>query len=247
VERSYRRSVHTLSESLLPRYLEAAAAGGGDVLLVLVGDHGETWGRSLPPGRRVENVYDLHGRWIADETIRIPLLVHGRGAAGAIPERPAIPGIVRGVDVGATIAELAGVPWKGGAPCVGESLAGAVIRGGAAPAEEIVTVTSQNAHTPNVFPATGKGTWRTFGLRDRRGWFVWDGVDGTRELAPAHGGRAASPADCEAVWARLEACWNRAADAGTPLPDDELARLRGIAKGDSARAEERLRTLGYLD
>jgi hypothetical protein len=267
VERSYRRSVGYFSESLLPRYMEAAAAGGGDVLLVVTGDHGETWGRSLPEGRRIENVYDLHGRWITDETIRIPLLVSGRGARGAIPVCAAIPGIARGADVGATIAEVAGVPWPGGAPSlggrevyetgigtagkgldlVGTSLAAALQDGGSAPHEEIVTVTSQNAYVPRTYPDTGKATWRTFGLRDRRGWFVWDGVDGTREIAPSGAGEIVPGVEQDAVWKRLEALWNDAEDPGTLIPDEDLARLRGVAPEERAQAEERLRTLGYLD
>jgi len=267
VERSYRRSVRFFSESLLPRYVEAAAAGGGDVLLVVTGDHGETWGRSLPQGRRIENVYDLHGRWIADETIRIPLLFWGRGSAGAIPVRAAIPGFARGVDIGATIAGLAGVPWPGEAPSIrgpevydagpgaagggedaaGRSLAPALLDGGPAPSEDVLTVTSQNAHVPNTFPETGRETWRTFGLRDRRGWFVWDGFDGTRQFCPLGEGTGAPPAERDAVFERLAAQWDAARDPGPLIPDSDLARLRRVAPDESARAEERLRTLGYLD
>jgi len=267
VERSYRRSVSFFSESLLPRYMEAAASGGGDVLLVVTGDHGETWGRSLPKGRRIENVYDLHGRWIADETIRIPLLFWGRGAGGAIPARAAIPGFARGVDVGATIAQLAGIPWPGKAPqqsgpevydagignagegleIAGRSLAPMLLEGGPAPSEDALTVTTQNAHVPNTYPETGRETWRTFGLRSRRGWFVWDGIDGTRRFSPLGGEEEASPSEQDAVWERLAAQWNGAQDPGALIPDPDLARLRGVAPDESARTEQRLRTLGYLD
>jgi len=261
VERSYRRSVRFFSESLLPRYLDAAAAGGGDALLVVTGDHGETWGRSLPEGRRIETVYDLHGRWITDETIRIPLLVHGRGARGAIA------GFARGVDVGATIAELAGVPWPGKAPSisgpevydagvgdagegldlVGESLAPAILGGGPAPGREVVTATTHNAHVPRSYPDSGRETWRTFGLRDRRGWFVWDGIDGTRLFSPVGAGADAAEPERDAVWARLDGLWRAAQDPGPLIPDADVARLRGVAPDESAKAEARLKSLGYVD
>jgi hypothetical protein len=119
LRRSYLRSVGFFSEEVLGRYLDAAGAGGREVLLVVVGDHGENWGESLPPGRRVENVYDLHGRWLTDATIRVPLLVWGRAGASAVPRRGRQDGMVRGIDVAPTIAALAGVPWPGTPPGAG--------------------------------------------------------------------------------------------------------------------------------
>jgi arylsulfatase A-like enzyme len=232
LERSYREAVRRFSEEHLPRYVEAAASGGGDVLLVVTGDHGETWGRSLPPGRRVESIYDLHGRWIADETIRIPLALWGRGAAGAIPREPAIAGPARGADVGATIAELAGVPWRACDGDVGTSLAPA-LRAGIVEAREVVTMTSHNAYVPHSYPATGRETWRTFGSRTSGAWYVWDAADGTRQVS--YLGDSDGEPDPSGIFDALETMRERARDPGPLLPDE-----RGLT-------EARLEALGYLD
>ena len=235
LERSYLEAVRGFSEELLPRYLEAAAAGGGDVLLIVAGDHGESWGRSLPRGRRVESVYDLHGRWLADETIRVPLLLWGRGASGAIPRRPAVAGFARGADVGVTIAELAGVPWRACEGDVGASLAPALAGGGAVPPREVVTMTSHNAYVPRSYPETGRETWRTFGRRTSGAWFVWDGVEGTRRIARLGGDPAGLDPEPDDVWRDLEAMRAAARDPGPLLPDA------------LAQTEDRLLALGYLE
>jgi hypothetical protein len=268
LEQSFSKSVEFLSEQLLGRYLDAAAAGGGDVLLVLTGDHGETWGRSLPPGRRVENVYDLHGRWITDETIQVPLLFWGKGKDGAIPSGRTLGGFARGVDIGATIADLAGIPWPGATPAdespmvfdvghgpggrdleiVGQSLKGCIERGEPAPFDEVVTFSSQNCHVPRTYPDDGKLMWRTLGLRDRTGWYVWDGVDGEGSFAAT--GEDASAADeqrAAAVYARLEEHRQQAIDSGPLIGEEHFDGLRAGEDEDNATVVERLRTLGYLE
>ncbi|MBW2277963.1 MAG: sulfatase-like hydrolase/transferase [Deltaproteobacteria bacterium] len=268
LEQSFHKSVSFLSEQLLGRYLDAATAGGGDVLLVLTGDHGETWGRSLPQGRRVENVYDLHGRWISDETIHVPLVFWGKGAGGAIPSDQALGGFARGVDIGATIADLAGIPWPGPIPegtspmtcdrglgadgegleIVGRSLRGCIERGEPAPHDEVVTFSSENCHVPRTYPDDGKLMWRTLGLRDDTHWYVWDGVDGEGSVSGI--GEGAGEVDGErvsAVHARLEELRQGAADPGPLIAEEHLAGLRAGEDEDNAAVVERLRTLGYLE
>ncbi|MCZ7583975.1 MAG: sulfatase-like hydrolase/transferase [Deltaproteobacteria bacterium] len=167
LERRYFDAVSYFSEQVLPRYVNAAASGGDDVLVAVTGDHGETWGRSLPSGRNVELIYDLHGRWITDETIRVPLVLHGRGADGAIPARR-IDGMAAGVDFAPTVADLAGIPWPGPAPAetgsgvaerlfapeddAGVSLAACVREGAVTPRREVMTVSSHNTHEPKNLP-----------------------------------------------------------------------------------------------
>lgn len=268
LEQSFLKSVSFLSEQLLGRYLDAAAAGGGDVLFVLTGDHGETWGRSLPPGRRVENVYDLHGRWISDETIRVPLLFWGKSAGESIPAGRLLGGFARGVDVGATIADLAGIPWpgpipQGGGPMVcdrghgpegrgleivGRSLKGCIDRGEPAPHEEVVTFSSQNCHVPRTYPDDGKLMWRTLGLRDGGHWYVWDGVDAEGSAAGAEGGETEVDGErVRAVHARLEQLRLEAVDPGPLIAEEHLDGLRAGEDEDNASVVERLRTLGYLE
>jgi len=268
LERSYLESVAFLSEQLLGRYLDAAASGGGDVLLVLTGDHGETWGRSLPPGRRVENVYDLHGRWISDETIQIPFLFWGKGVGGAIPAGRTLGGIARGSDVGATIADLAGVPWPGPIPggagpmvcerglasdgrdleIVGRSLRGCIEDDRPAPWDEAVTFSSQNCHVPRTYPDDGPAMWRTLGLRDETHWYVWDGVDAEGAVAGAAAGAGEVDAErARAVHERLEQLRLAAVDPGPLIADEHLPGLRAGDDEDNATVVERLRTLGYLE
>jgi hypothetical protein len=259
LEDSYRKSVGAFSEEILPRYLDAASAGGEDVLLVVTGDHGETWGQSLPPGERVKHVFDLHGRWIADETVAVPLVVHGTTADGAVPAGRVLQGFARGADLAPTLAELAGVPWPGPVPgcdgpgvidrdetdrnVIGRSLAACVMHGASAPHADAPTVSSHNTHVPDCYPADGRQMWRTMALRTREAWFVWDGVDGTRTVTAVDGAAAPDAAAVDAVFARLESQWRDAVDPAPIVEDAVLDELRG----DGAEVRKRLRGLNYLD
>ena len=260
LEASYRKSLSTFSEEILPRYLDAAASGGEDVLLVLTGDHGETWGRSLPPGARVRHVFDLHGRWISDETVAIPLIVHGTVANGAVPAGGIVEGFARGADLAPTLAELAGVPWPGPVPdragpgvidrdgdgdrdVIGRSLASCVTLGAPSPHEDAPTVSSHNAHVPDCYPADGKRMWRTMALRTADAWYVWDGVAGTRAVAPVDGAATPDAGTVDAIFARLESRRQEAVDSAPIVEDARLDALRG----EDAEVRKRLRGLNYLD
>jgi len=262
LEHAYHAGVGFFSEELLARYLDAAGAGGDDVLLVLTGDHGETWGGSLPAGRRVETVYDLHGRWLTDETIRVPLLFHGRAARGAIPGGRRLGGLVRGVDVGPTIADLAGIPWPGPRPepsppftvdrapmdheTEGASLAASLLAGAPAPSAAALTVSSHNTHEPRTYPPEGPRLWRALGLRTPGHWFVWDGVARRLEARSIAGGEAPPPAETERIQRMLESERAAGVAAGPLIPE---ALFPPIRREDPSQAavEERLRALGYVD
>ncbi len=233
---NYLRTVEFFSEELLGRYLDAASAGGEDVLLVLTGDHGENWGEALPEGRRIEHIFDLHGRWLRDSTARVPLLAWGRGHGGAVPSGARLSGTVRGVDLAPTVADLAGVPWPGplpeaGGPMVvdrgigpegegleidGRSVAGAIRRGEDVPSETTLTVSTHNTHQPDNYPREGSKTFRTLGLRTDEAWLVFDGVEGTRTVV-AEGEGATAPAASGELWERLESEWRAAVDPGPGL------------------------------
>jgi len=198
----YAESISWFDRELLPRYLDAASSSGGPVVLAVTGDHGENWGESLPPGRRMEHIYDLHGRWLTDDTTRVPLFFWGRGAGHRIPAGQMLGGFARGVDVAPTLAALAGVPWPGPLPdssgptlvergispdgeglaLDGLSLAACIEEGRPAPSRAALTVTSHNAIVPARYPRDGRRMWRRFGLRtaDRR--YQWDGQAGLRDV-----------------------------------------------------------------
>ncbi|MBZ0273979.1 sulfatase-like hydrolase/transferase [bacterium] len=243
--RTHRKSVTHFSEEILPRYIDAATSGGEAALIVVTGDHGETWGASLPKGRRVENIYDLHGRWIADETVRVPLVVHGRAADGFVPTTR-VSGFASGVDFTPTICDLAGVPWPASAPhadtdVAGVSLANCVMHGAPSPRDEIVVVSSHNTHEPNTYPENGRAMWRTFGLRRADAWFVYDGVACERVIAPV--GDAPAAVESDAVFARLARMHAASVDSA-PIVDHASADDLRTGRGDPVRA---LRSLGYLE
>lgn len=203
----YADSISWFDRELLPRYLDAASSSGGPVLLAVTGDHGENWGESLPPGRRMEHIYDLHGRWLTDDTTRVPLFFWGRGTGGAVPSGQMLGGFARGVDLAPTLAALAGVPWPGPLPDAqgptlvergigadgsgldldGLSLASCIDAGQPAPSRMALTVTSHNAIVPARYPRNGRRMWRRFGLRTADCRYQWDGQAGLREVTSRPG------------------------------------------------------------
>ncbi len=218
---------------LLPAYLDAALAGGRDVLIVLTGDCGDGWGAGLPPGRRVRHQYDLQGRWLHDGTVAVPLLFWGRSARGPIPGGGVRGGTPRGVDMAPTLAELAGVPWPGPSPpgtgpkvigrepdqhLAGRSLASVVTDGHAAPANDLLVVSSHNTHVPDDYPSDGRRLWRTLGWRTADRWYVWDGVDDHRSVTDLDGTPVTDAEDAPRIWDRLRREWSAAVDPGAALP-----------------------------
>jgi arylsulfatase A-like enzyme len=123
------------------RLLDGLAERGvlDDAIVVLTGDHGETfWEHG--------DVWN-HGLWLYDTTIRVPLIVRLPGAAGgAVVDAP-----VSTVDVVPTLAELLGLDLP--EPVDGRSLAPA-LAGGAAPLRPIVSEATQPVALPRP-----EGSW----------------------------------------------------------------------------------------
>ena len=267
LEAAYRKSLEHLSEVLVDRYLSAASSHGQDVLFVLTSDHGENWGEALPPGRAVNNVYDLHGRWLADSTIRIPFLVWGKSPRGAIPGGRTLDGLMAGTSVAPTLAELAAIPWPGPLPDVtgctvvdrgispegegleipGTSLVANIFETSPTGLDSVLTVSSHNTHVPHAYPPSGKLLWRTVGLRTTDRWFVWDGVDQQGQVQSLTGGSVVPDARAEATFALLENERLRAVGAGPTIANEDLDAVRARAPGPTMTVEERLAALGYLD
>jgi len=255
LEADYLQCVKYFSEQLLPRYLDAASQGGDDVVLVVTGDHGETWGESHPAGYRVQNVYDLHGRWITDETVQVPLVCYGKN----IPAGQTLGGFARGVDIAPTLCELSGVPWPGPAPAddgqgtiarnlsetdmLGLSLAQSIYDGTSSPHGEALTVSSHNAFVPRTYPDKGTDLWRLMALRQKNEWLIWDGVSGQKSRSESNGYEENVDLDNPEVFTLLEAARAEAVDPGELVAETALDDLRG----DTALVEERLRCLGYLE
>jgi arylsulfatase A-like enzyme len=236
LQRLYHRSVEHLSEERLPRLLEAATKGGEDVLLMITADHGEQWGECMPPGRKIRHIYDLHGRWLEDATTRVPLIFWGTSSSGGIPAKQALEGFARGVDVGPTLAEAAGLAWPENPlhPIQGHSLLPAILGGQPAPASAALTVRSHNTHVPDTYPPDGKEMWRGYSLRTSGGRWTWDAVYQRVDCSDG-----AQPSD--EILETLQGEWALARDA-IPVPAPPPHR-----RGEPGLFAERMRRLGYWE
>lgn len=264
----YHDALSWFDQQLLPRYLDAAQSSGQDVLFCFTADHGENWGDSVPRGKKVEHMYDLHGRWLTDETTRVPLLFWGSGLkAGALR------GFFRGVDLAPTLCSLAGIPWPGTLPThdadtvlergIGEAGEGLVLDGvdhaeavrshGATGVEAAMTVTTHNAVKPPRYPRAGRRMWCRFGLRTEEERWQWDGLYGLRDHRRFDGQE-------DSRWRRLlgrdQATWSRfARERAAGLGPGELLEkdlfpkfLRpGGGDDDDGGLEAPMRLLGYVD
>lgn len=270
----YHDALSWLDAELMGRWLEAAKSGGQDVLFAFTADHGETWGDSLPDDHAVEHMYDLHGRWLTDETTHVPLVLWGKGVDGPIPAGRQVGGFARGVDLAPTLCGLAGVPWPGPIPTHegptlvdrgigtdggrleldGVSLADAVMLGRRTPHSEALTVTSHNAIVPARYPKSGRRMWSRFALRTDRRRYTWDGLFGLRDVddvgTPEAPGRVGLLKDrlvgVPRIWSRLADERAVALGPTTKLPREVYPRLPSSTDDeDDGGLEDAMRMLGY--
>ncbi len=250
--RAYLDTVEYLDSELLPRYLDAAHSGGDDVLLCVTADHGENWGESVPVGHEVGHIYDLHGRWLTDDTTRVPLVFAGGRRTDPVPAGHRLSGYARGVDFAPTLCDLAGVPWPGplstaqGCTLIdrgvnehtlrldGESLAVGLRLGVGTDRDAAMTVTSNNAIVPAKYPRGAARMWRRYSVRSRSGRYVWDGVDRTRHeqdgagrlVSMGLGSRlrsALSPG--RGAWTEMRAARRQAVGPGAMVDKDQFPGL----------------------
>lgn len=234
VKRLYRHAVERFSETWLPRLLEAVDLD--TTWVVITADHGESWGERSGAGP-VREVFDLHGNDLADEVLRVPILVRPpRGGTGRRGE-----GLARTVDLAPTLAELLGLgPLPPGID--GVSLAACVGQGAAAPAPDAVSVRNADFVARAERPRSAAELWTGYALTTPRERLVWDVARDSfefSEVAPE-----ASGTTSEII-----------RPAGPP-PEQLVARLRTEAAravvgewdpADLARTAERLQALGYLE
>jgi radical SAM protein with 4Fe4S-binding SPASM domain len=98
----YALAVRHLDAVVLPAILRAVDEGRGrdDTIFVLTADHGESWCERYPLDRPVKDVFDLHGRSLYEENLRVPLILRGGVAPGAFDRR------ATHMDLAATLARL---------------------------------------------------------------------------------------------------------------------------------------------
>ena len=187
-------------------------------LLVVTSDHGEGLG---------EHGETVHGFFVYESTLRVPLIVRGPGVA---PGRR-MKGVARSVDLLPSVLDLLGVPapagWKGS----GRSLA-PVLRGTAAMA------TSEPAYAESLLPLLHYGWSDLRALRDGR----WKYIQAPRpELYDLEADPGETRDLAAEMPARAEALRNGLAA--------HLSRERAVktdAAGVPADLLEKLGALGYL-
>jgi arylsulfatase len=138
----YAAEVHGTDREVGRLLRAAREAGGGDLIVVAVADHGESLGE--------HEIFYAHTA-LYEPQLRIPLIIH---VPGAPPHRVDAP--VGTVDVAPTLAELAGVELPA------QHLAGVslvpLVRGGQLPGLADRVMVHENAHNHGV--AVRRGRWK---------------------------------------------------------------------------------------
>jgi arylsulfatase A-like enzyme len=111
LKESYRQAVERQSEVLFASFLERLDDLGlrDRTVVVLVADHGESWGERFADKSEVKGTYHLHGAELYDEVAQVPLVLAGPGlpAGGVVSSQVSL------VDLMPTLCELAGAPLDG--------------------------------------------------------------------------------------------------------------------------------------
>jgi choline-sulfatase len=192
----------------------------GDTLVVVTSDHGEGLG---------DHGEAVHGFFVYESTLAVPLLVRGPG----IPVGTRLGPTVRSVDLLPTVLDLLGAPLGPGHEVSGRSLAPA-LRGGPAPADE---ATYAESLTPLLhfgwsdLRALREGRFKYIAAPRPELYDLKDDPGERRNLAPA------SPAKAEAL---------RAALARRLLAERSLASAPAAAAAIPPELLEQLGALGYV-
>ena len=101
----YELAIRHLDQHVLPRVFEAVEQGRGwdDTVFVLTSDHGEGWCERRSVDQPIRDVFDLHGRDLHEESLRVPLLLSGAVDGGVVT------GPVSHMDLSATLCGLCGL------------------------------------------------------------------------------------------------------------------------------------------
>lgn len=231
----YALAVQDFSEQWLPALLEEARAD----VVVLVADHGESWGERLSMDETLDDVFDLHGNHLHDEVIRVPWILHAPGLVAP----SVVKGLARSVDIMPTLVELLGLDHpsvhvaNGGFARAGRSLVSALASGRIA--EDALGICARNEDFVDApaLPTDPRDVYVELACRDLATKVVADfGSDATREYDLVRDPGELHP---------------RAGSESSPLTRALRAEMRAAAvaphePGDFACMKQRLRDLGYL-
>ncbi|UCG25581.1 MAG: sulfatase [Chloroflexota bacterium] len=108
-QEAYARSIEYCSSRQVRRLVDLLVDQGilDDTLFIFMSDHGESWGERFEDSGQIEGIHHLHGRFLYDETIMVPLIMHW---PARLPAGRVIGGQVRTVDLLPTILEFAEIP-----------------------------------------------------------------------------------------------------------------------------------------
>ena len=108
----YSRAVEKMSEEWLSQILQTLDQLGiaEETLVVFTADHGESWGERIKDKSSITTNFDMHGRELYDELLRVPLIFR---LPGQVPGSQMIAEQVRSVDIAPTILKLVGLRTDG--------------------------------------------------------------------------------------------------------------------------------------
>ena len=233
----YALAVHEFSEAWLPALLEAARAD----VVVLVADHGESWGERLAADETLRDVFDLHGNHLHDEVLRVPWIVH----APALVAPVAVKGLARSVDLAPTLVELLdlapGLPdaRHAGSQQAGRSLVSALASGTIAGELPAFAARNRDFIEAEALPSDPGDVYLELACRDET----------TKVIAPFGRGQPRHydlVADPGELHPRLLGTAARSTHGDALASEMSAAVVAPHDPGDLARMREQLRSLGYL-
>jgi len=233
VRRLYRRAVKKMSEEWLAQILDTLEQLdiAGETLVVFTSDHGESWGERIEDKSLITTNFDMHGRALHDELLRVPLIFR---LPGGVPAGRMVTEQVCSVDIAPTILDLVGLCTDGHdddvRPMDGVSLLG------------LMHGRSAGQTLPAISSATDLDLERTVKISVRLpDWkLIWTLADNTKELYDLRkdpGEQTNIYGNRQEIQARLETILSAEVDS---LPENQLSAE------EEQLLTQHLEDLGYL-
>jgi arylsulfatase A-like enzyme len=229
----YRSSIKAACQEEIPRLREAleSAGAGENTLLLFTSDHGESWGERAGDKSTITDNFALHGRYLYDESILVPLVISVDESDWAGRR---VRNQVRSVDIAPTVLDLCRVKHDSGR-MDGLSLCSSVMGGDGEDREAVISTTDSKSGEPLTVlarMALKRPPWK----------LIWTLSDGKHELYNTE----EDPGETRNRYGEMESApWvgdlvrrlNQELDASRPYSGTE---------GELERLKEQLRGLGYL-
>lgn len=104
-KKAYIESIENISENFVGGITEKLEKEDilEDTMIIFTSDHGETWGERIVDRSEITNNFTLHGRYLYDESIMVPLILYH---PGSLPSNKIINSQIRTIDVMPTVIEM---------------------------------------------------------------------------------------------------------------------------------------------